>query len=202
MYDPLGIVSPSTVSMKILFQECWLCSISWDNPLNDSIAGRWSILASELSILSQCQIPRYVTRPSQAIIRHGFADGLTQAVGAVVYIRVTTGTETFVTLIAAKTRVGPIKAISIPRLELTAPHLLAKWLTLIKSSLSIPITTTFGWTESEVVLHWLWAPHRRWNKFVCNRTSELLTEYPRSCWIHLHLIVGRSQLVSVAVAHF
>jgi len=96
-----------------------------------------------------------VTRPSQAIIRHGFADGLTQAVGAVVYIRVTTGTETFVTLIAAKTRVGPIKAISIPRLELTAPHLLAKWLTLIKSSLSIPITTTFGWTESEVVLHWL-----------------------------------------------
>ncbi|XP_044248467.1 uncharacterized protein [Drosophila takahashii] len=171
--------------MKILFQECWLCSLSWDEPLTENIARRWSILAGELSMLAQCPIPRYLARPSQAIELHGFADASSQAVGAVVYSRVTTGMETIVTLIAVKTRVAPIKAISIPRLELTAAHLLAKLLTLVKSSLSIPITGTFCWTDSEVVLHWLSAPPRRWNTFVCNRTAEILTEYPRSCWNHV-----------------
>ncbi|XP_070075679.1 uncharacterized protein [Drosophila takahashii] len=185
IYDPLGIVSPATVMMKILFQECWLCSLSWDEPLTENIARRWSILAGELSMLAQCPIPRYLARPSQAIELHGFADASSQAVGAVVYSRVATGMETLVTLIAAKTRVAPIKAISTPRLELTAAHLLAKLLTLVKSSLSIPITGTFCWTDSEVVLHCLSAPPRRWNTFVCNRTAEILTEYPRSCWNHV-----------------
>ncbi|XP_070068174.1 uncharacterized protein [Drosophila takahashii] len=58
-----------------------------------------------------------------------------------------------ITLVAAKTRVAPIKPVSIP--------------------------------HSEIVLHWLSASPRNWNTYVCNRTAEILNEYPRSCWSHV-----------------
>ncbi|XP_043062864.1 uncharacterized protein LOC122319547 [Drosophila yakuba] len=48
-----------------------------------------------------------------------------------------------------------------------------------------PTVRTSCWTDSEIVLHWLSAPPRRWNTYVCNRTSEILSDFPRSCWNHL-----------------
>ncbi|XP_043063178.1 uncharacterized protein LOC122319642 [Drosophila yakuba] len=48
-----------------------------------------------------------------------------------------------------------------------------------------PTVRTSCWTDSEIVLHWLSAPPRRWNTYVCNRTSEILSDFPRSCWNHV-----------------
>ncbi|XP_041631681.2 uncharacterized protein [Drosophila kikkawai] len=44
---------------------------------------------------------------------------------------------------------------------------------------------TSCWTDSEIVLHWLSAPPRNWNTYVCNRTAEILNDFPRSCWNHV-----------------
>jgi len=81
--------------------------------------------------------------------------------------------------------VAPIKSVSIPRLKLNAALLLTRLLTIVKESLTIPVNNTICSTDSEIVLHWLSAPPRNWNTYVCNRTAEILSEYPRSCWSHV-----------------
>ncbi|XP_043642439.1 uncharacterized protein LOC122612720 [Drosophila teissieri] len=165
IYDPLGLVAPVTVLLKLIFQESWTSVLQWDDPIPESLRTRWRALVEDLPALTQCQVPRYIASPFRDVQLHGFADASSHAYGAVVYSRVAVGCSFQVTLVAAKTRVAPIKPVSIPRLELNA--------------------ATSCWTDSEIVLHWLSAPPRRWNTYVCNRTSEILSDFPRSCWNHV-----------------
>jgi len=139
----------------------------------------------DFSSLTKCQVPQYIAAPHQHIQLHGFADASMLAYGAVVYSRVASDGKFHINLVAAKTRVAPIKSVSIPRLELNAALLLTRLLTIVKASLTIPVNNTICWTDSEIVLHWLSAPPRNWNTYVCNRTAEILSEYPRSCWSHV-----------------
>ncbi|XP_043650079.1 uncharacterized protein LOC122618022 [Drosophila teissieri] len=165
IYDPLGLVAPVTVLLKLIFKESWTSVLQWDDPIPESLRTRWRALVEDLPALTQCQVPRYIASPFGDVQLHGFADASSHAYGAVVYARVAVGCSFQVTLVAAKTRVAPIKPVSIPRLELNA--------------------ATSCWTDSEIVLHWLSAPPRRWNTYVCNRTSEILSDFPRSCWNHV-----------------
>ena len=55
------------------------------------------------------------------------------------------------TLLVGKSRVAPIKPITIPRLELTAATVSAKVVALLKKEISIERYSEFFWTDSEVV---------------------------------------------------
>ncbi|XP_041630638.1 uncharacterized protein [Drosophila kikkawai] len=185
IYDPLGLLAPTTVFLKILFQDSWLSSVEWSEVLHPHLCFRWQQFVSEMHLLETCRVPRYISTPSQAIELHGFADASSQAFAAVIYSRFKVNAGYAVNLIMAKTRVAPIKPISIPRLELNAAHLLSKLISLVKQSLTIPISRINCWSDSEIVLHWLSSPPRTWNTYVCNRTAEILDGCPRSCWQHI-----------------
>ena len=53
----------------------------------------------------------------------------------------------------SKTRVAPLKALTLPRLELMATVLGARLARHIMDS--IHIEEVFLWTDSQIVLHWL-----------------------------------------------
>ncbi|XP_050746280.1 uncharacterized protein LOC127012102 [Drosophila biarmipes] len=185
IYDPLGLLSPTVVFLKILFQDSWLSSADWNEVLPQQMCTRWQQFASEMHLLETCRVPRYISAPHQEMELHGFADASSQAYAAVIYSRVEVNNGYAVKLIMAKTRVAPIKPISIPRLELNAAHLLSKLIYLVKQSLTVPISRINCWSDSEIVLHWLSSPPRTWNTYVCNRTAEILEVCPRSCWQHI-----------------
>lgn len=72
-------------------------------------------------------------------------------------------------LICAKSRIAPVKTVSIPRLELCAAVLLSRLAATIAPLLRMNISQRFLWTDSTVTLAWIASDSQRWRTFVANR---------------------------------
>ena len=82
------------------------------------------------------------------------------------------------TLVAAKTKVAPLKQQSIPRLKLCCEQFLSKLLCNVRKALQVDISHCFDWTDSTIVLHWLDGSPRRFKTYVGNRVSAILDRLP------------------------
>lgn len=187
LFDPLGWIAPITVSFKIFLQSLWTQHLGWDDHLPHNVITEWLTIRNNLPNVEQIEIPRYInTNYNTKLELHGFSDASKDAYAAVVYARVTNSTgETKIQLLSAKTKVSPVKQISIPRLELCGAVLAKKLLFTVKNSLQHQVSEIHAWTDSTIVLDWLSAPPKKWNVFVGNRTAEILNDMKRSQWRHV-----------------
>ena len=71
-----------------------------------------------------------------------------------------------VALVTSKTKVAPIKCLTIPQLELCGAQLLAQLLFHMREALHIPIQDVNAWTDSTLVLSWL-EGNPRWYIWNC-----------------------------------
>lgn len=187
LFDPLGWLAPTIVLAKIFIQKLWLAGMGWDEQLNIELIKEWNTYREELALLTNIHIPRWLgTTPESKLELHGFCDASKVAYAAVLYLRLIDATgEVNVSLLVSKTRVAPIKQVSIPRLELCGAVLLSKLLIETSEVLNIPKDRIYAWTDSTVVLAWLNSHPSRWKTFVANRTSEILTFMNSSQWFHV-----------------
>lgn len=126
------------------------------------------------------------TRDCLATEIHGFSDASARAYAAAVYIRVMYSLEDVrVVLLTAKSKVAPLKMVSVPRLELNGASLSVKLLTFVQTSLALDNVPIYGWTDSTVVLTWVNHHPSRWKPFVANRVSLIQTALPRMRWSHV-----------------
>lgn len=190
-FDPLGFLCPTTICLKIMMQNLWKEKISWDSPIPSSIQKSWQEINSQLEILKQIEIPRFlnIVKDSDSIIQiHGFSDGSGKAHAAVIYLRVISCTgEVSVSFIAAKTRVNPLKHVTLPRIELCAALLLSRLCHAILQILPMTIEDIFFWSDSQIVLSWIDAPPIKGNQFVLNRVNQITSLVPEGRW---HYIPG------------
>ncbi|XP_068140048.1 uncharacterized protein [Drosophila tropicalis] len=116
IFDPLGILAPVVIKFKILLQELWLLNLDWDSELPTKQAHLWQTFRKDIFTLRNLKIPRFVDNQPDDIELHGFSDASLKAYFAVIYNRVTHLDGSIgVALIAAKTRVSPLKQKSLPR---------------------------------------------------------------------------------------
>ncbi|KAJ8959564.1 hypothetical protein NQ317_009215 [Molorchus minor] len=129
MFDPLGLIGPIVVSAKILMQKIWCSKINWDERLPPELQTIWDKYSQNISSLATLSIPRcmFSNIMIEKIEIHGFSDASFSSYGACLYIRVLYENHSVsCNLFCAKSRIAPIKTISLPRLELCGAVLLAR----------------------------------------------------------------------------
>ncbi|XP_076291883.1 uncharacterized protein LOC143214555 [Lasioglossum baleicum] len=190
LFDPLGWVTPTTVYAKILMQQMWLQKCSWDSPLPPVLLERWEKYRLELPMLNSLSISRWTHQTVNfgSCELHGFADASTLAYAATVYLRlINPSGHVIVSLLAAKSKVAPVKPLTVPRLELSAALLLTHLVVFVRKSLhelpdNIPC---YCWTDSTITLCWLRQPASKWKTFVANRVAQIETTLPDATWRHV-----------------
>lgn len=187
IYDPLGLMSPITIYNKILMQDIWRTNCEWDDEVSEDIAIKWNALKKELPLIEKIKPRRWLEcTKGNKIELHGFSDASEAAMGACVYMKVYKDNEIHVNLVAAKTKVAPIKKITLPRLELSAAVLLTRLMNTVKKALKLEISETHFYSDSEIVLAWINGDIGRWKTFVANRVSKILEHSENHQWHYIY----------------
>ena len=180
VYDPLGIVCPVVIRMKKLIQELWKKRVDWDDDVPEAIKRSWCKLTNDLSWLPMVKIQRFID--SSSSITNGnktyelvtFTDASKHAYATVVYLRVIEGDVANVNLIFAKSRLSPIKEISIPHLELLGVLIGCRASAFVATELKIKNMKQILLTDSKCVIDWF-RSERELDRFVINKIKEIRT---------------------------
>ena len=112
-----------------------------------------------------------------------FSDASQDAFGACAYTRQRTNDDKYqVRLIAAKSRVAPLKQLSIPRLELQAAVLASRLAKTIQEESRIRFQSVKFFTDSTITLAWLQSLSRSFKPFVSSCVREIQSNTDLSQW--------------------
>lgn len=137
----------------------------------------WYELKGQLKKIQDFEIKRrviHLNSPNLKYEIHGFCDSSQLAYGACIYLKcIDEYNNVDVQLLCAKSRVAPIKPITLPRLELCGALVLARLQCKMHEKLNLKISRVYLWSDSTIVLHWIAADASRWKQFVANRVDEM-----------------------------
>lgn len=197
IFDPLGLLAPFTIRAKILLQEMWLSALDWDTQLNPDLEEKACNWHSEIQNLPSLSFPRCLSNNAEKEPRlHVFVDASEEAYGAVVYNVTANDNETLSTLVAAKSRVAPLKTVSIPRMELLAAVLGVKLLIAITTALNVALHTATLWSDSLNVLCWIRNQSRCFKPFVGNRVGYIHEHTLPSQWRYVPTSINPADILS------
>ena len=189
LFDPIGFISPVTIRLKILLQEACSLKLEWDTSLPKSLNNVYLALLKDLENVVNVTLPRCYFDGAQGdkelYSLHAFCDASIKAYCAVIYLVRKTDVGYKSSFVASKSRVVPLKKLTIPRLELIAALILARLLTTIKNALENQLTfeSVNCWSDSTIVLSWL-KNDRSYKQFVSHRTKEILKLTSPDMWSH------------------
>ena len=185
LFDPLQLLAPFTLRAKVLMQEIWTAGLDWDDTLPDNLKTKWNVWINEHRELSNFHIPRCIRLPDPIETQlHVFSDASKDAYAAAAYLLCKYNCQNPTCyLIASKSRVSPIKAVTIPRLELMGGILSARLAKNIRKTLTVGKTTF--WTDSTNVLYWVRSKSRSFKPFVANRVGEIQRITDPEEWRHI-----------------
>lgn len=178
IFDPLGLVNPCILQGKIILQKLWASKVSWEDPLPPKLETDWLTFFKSLSLLNEIRIPRHILSTSYTLIEiHAFSDASLHAYSACIYIRsISADGDVKVHLMMSKSKVAPLKGMTMPRLELCGALLAIRLAHKVKTSLRLKVDRSVYWCDSTIVLGWIRAPRSTLKTFVLNRINEI-TEY-------------------------
>ena len=108
---------------------------------------------------------------------HIFADASTKAYGAVAFLC----RKQEISFVMAKSRVAPLKTLTLPKLELMATLVATRLGNFIIHSLSLQQPSIYIWTDSQIVLHWIQST-KSLPQFVTHQILEMKQTLPDATW--------------------
>lgn len=201
IFDPLGLLSPFIILPKILIQKLWLQHLGWDDPVSLAIEDEWKSFAKHIPNLQNLEIPRYVLCNEPVSIElHSFSDASQHAYGACIYVKsVDVENKVTVRLLCAKSKVAPLKATTMPRLELCAALLATRLCKAVIESLRVLPTRMFHWCDSSIVLAWIRNGSNKLKAFAANRVAEIIENTDANAWRYVPTALNPADLISRGV---
>lgn len=202
LYDPNGLVAPVITRAKLLIQALWKEKLTWDEPVSVEIIKQWKTIWSNIDELEKIRIPRWFGMTNHSHLQlHAFADSSGKAYGGVVYLRIQhPNNEIECHLIAAKSKVAPIKQITIPRLELAAAHLAGKLLASVKKAMELETVPFYLWTDNIAAIIWIHTGLHKLKVYVANRVADIRQVSEPHNWNHVRSEHNPADLISRGIA--
>ena len=186
VYDPLGFVAPFILPAKKTLQDLCRESIGWDDVVSEEYKSRWTKWLNELPLLDQLKVRRCVKPPefgpvvSEQI--HVFSDASSIGYGAAAYLRLCDESgRIHCSLLMGKARLAPVKAVTIPRLELTAATVSVRVAELLKKEMDGDPEFKYH-MDSTTVLRYIANEQERFHVFVTNRVQLIRDHSDLSQW--------------------
>ena len=162
----------------MILQRITSLTDGWDSHVPDELAMAWTRWRGKLTslqdiFLRRCYKPSDFGKLKSSSL-HLFSDASEIGYGVAAYLRqVNTHNVVSVSLVFGKSRVAPLKSVTIPRLELTAATVSAKLGAMLTEELKIPNLVDVYWSDSMITLDYIQNDVKRF-RFL------LATEYKRS----------------------
>ncbi|KAK0138077.1 hypothetical protein N1851_025741 [Merluccius polli] len=177
IFDPLGFLAPLILPAKQLLQGLCHRGFGWDEPLPQPVSDQWVEWTNSLKMIKKnfsiprCLKPQDYGETKCAELLH-FADASESGYGSVSYIRLANKQNVVhVTFVLGKSRVLPLKTITVLRLELAAAALLVRVDRMLRRELRLDLKPSVFWTDSQTVL-----------KYIANRVSMIRDNTELSQW--------------------
>ena len=133
IFDPLGLLNRVIAKLKILFQDICYKKLALDDFLSQSYLSVFYDIVNSLREVQKVLFKRVyciqtIEDPIVSVQVHGFCDASERAYRCCVYLRFLLKSNFVkVVLVSAKSRVSPLRKVTIPRLELLGNLLLSRY---------------------------------------------------------------------------
>ena len=190
IYDPLGFAAPVMLPMKKLLQMLTKEKLGWDDQVPPEVRAPWEKWRHQLPSLQSVEINRCF-KPSSFgevtdVTIHHFSDASTLGYGQCSYLRLEDEKgEVSVSFLMGKSRVSPLKQVTVPRLELTAAVTSVKVSSLLDKELEMIPRGIYYWTDSEIVLAYITNTKKAFHLFVANRVQTVRDATKDEQWDHV-----------------
>ena len=179
IFDPLGFPAPFVLTAKEILQDLCRIKLGWDDEIPAEYAARWENWLVDVPKLSEFAVSRCLKPedfgPVKSSQLHHFSDASEAAYGSVTYLRLVSHEDRVnCSFLFGKSRVAPLKAISVPRLELSAATVSVRQDKMLKEELEMPPNCeSVFWSDSMSVLRYVKNESTRFHTFVANRVAVL-----------------------------
>ena len=203
VFDPLGFLSAFILVAKLILQSLWMQGKDWDEVIDEETQKRWSRWLAGAKNLPRVQLNRCYMQDDRAVMEiqlHIFCDASELAFGCVAYVRYSFKTGGHATsFVMSKSRLAPIKIVTLPRLELNAARCGARLSHLIVHELDLPIQRVQFWSDSTLTLQYINNSTNRLKVFVANRVANILDLSQPQDWRHVPGNVNTADLLTRGV---
>ena len=185
IYDPLGLITPFTIKAKIILKNLWKGGFGWDEDIGGPEKEKLIKFLVSMFRLEDIDFNRSL-KPDKAIgnpVLVTFSDASNEAFGACSYLHWEIEGGLFkAVLIASKSRVSPMKTLSIVRLELCAAVIGARLANMIKEEIRFELSKEIYIVDSQVVRSTIQRDSDGFKTFAAVRVGEIQETTDNNDW--------------------
>ena len=190
IYDPLGLLAPFLLQGRVIMQQSCQEVKNWDDEVPPTLKAKWERWKEDVKNLKHVKIPRCLKPNVFGNVKrtevHYFSDASLDGYGACAYLKILNeNTQVHVALLTAKSRVVPLKGLTIPRLELQAAVEAVRLAAFVRTELQSPIDQEYFWSDSTATLGYIKNSDTQFHMFTANRVREIRQQSKPDQWFHV-----------------